>query len=79
MSKVLEVPVAPGNAPEFQLRVYAEANELTTKLEALDKFTVSKFFKTVPEDEQFRLEAQLVVMVKYLSILVDRINNFKTT
>lgn len=61
-----------------QERVQQEAKELNDKIQKLDSFIVERIelFCSLPKDEQTRLEQQLLAMKYYLSILVERMENF---
>lgn len=62
---------------DHEVRVTEEAKELNDKLQKLQEFiTKNEFFKTLPIEEQTRLKQQLMAMQYYLTILVERINNF---
>lgn len=61
---------------DFQQRVVAEKDELDTKIAALKKFFDSDTFKTVPIEEQKRLQAQAKAMDEYSNILHQRIAAF---
>ncbi len=61
---------------EHQERVITEFQELVTKTEALGKFLLSDFFKTIDPAEQERLKNQELVMTAYALILKERISNF---
>jgi hypothetical protein len=60
-----------------QQRVVDEKAELDKKIEALSKFiNSSPVFKSLPHDEQGRMEYQLLIMAEYSSILGERIAAF---
>jgi crAss001_48 related protein len=60
-----------------QQRVVDEKTELDTKLDKLKAFIMdSPIFKTLPVDEQKRLNAQYDVMEQYSKILKERIAAF---
>ena len=61
----------------FQERVVAEKTELDEKIVKLDSFRAGKTFRTLPEDEQDRLNRQLSFMQQYSGVLADRIAAFK--
>lgn len=61
-----------------QTRVIDEALELTDKLDKLWEFIKnSPIFKSLDLEEQTRLKQQESAMAYYLTILVERISNFK--
>lgn len=60
----------------FQQRVINEKAELDTNIFALDAFTKSERFPSLPEAEQLRMIRQLAVMQEYSSILGERIDAF---
>lgn len=62
--------------PAFQLRVVEESEELLTKIVKLDAFRNGEFFRTLPVDEQERLQLQRSAMMMYCEILQLRINHF---
>lgn len=60
-----------------QVRVYEEAVELDTKCKALTAFIESSsIFKVLDINEQNRLKQQLMAMTYYLTILIERMENF---
>lgn len=61
-----------------QERVQQEAKDLNDKIQKLNSFMVERIelFCSLPKEEQIRLEQQLLSMKYYLSILVERIENF---
>lgn len=60
-----------------QQRVIDEANELSVKLTALNKFiNGSTFFLSLDALEQKRMTRQSVSMELYWGVLAERINNF---
>ena len=61
-----------------QKRVIDEALELTDKLDKLWEFIKNNpIFKNLSNEEQTRLKQQESAMAYYLTILVERIDNFK--
>lgn len=73
----------PGNKKKgtmlpHQERVVAEKKELDAKLDSLKSFIEGDIFKTLPVDEQRRLNRQFDVMVEYSGILGQRIDAFPT-
>jgi len=65
------------SALPHQQRVIAEANDLGERAMKLAQFIKeNEIFKTLSEDEQFRMTKQLVFMDTYFDVLVERINNF---
>ena len=69
--------VEDATIPPHQKRVIEEQVELETKYTNLKIFiTNNPIFKSLNEEEQLRLSAQLKVMEEYNNILKDRINNF---
>lgn len=64
-------PMAP-----HQQRVVAEREELVHKYEKLTEFLKGDIFKTLSEDEQWRLRRQHTAMGEYVSILAERIVHF---
>jgi len=60
-----------------QQRVIEEANELADKIVKLTYFiSDNPIFKTLSDEEQFRMTKQLVFMDAYFDVLKERINNF---
>ena len=60
-----------------QQRVVVEANELGVKIEALNAFIGSNpIFLKLDDKEQSRLKNQVHFMIKYFSVLKERIENF---
>ncbi len=59
-----------------QERVVQEKKELDEKLAKLDAFGRTDFYKTLPDDEQGRLNRQHSVMEEYSRILGERIAAF---
>jgi len=59
-------------------RVVEEKKDLDGKIARLKTFVGSETFATLDEDEQDRLEEQLVVMHDYSRILGERIAAFKS-
>lgn len=70
------IPEVKESSPEHQKRVFGEAVELRSKLISLTKFLQSEAFQTISDEEQNRLYQQCLTMKHYLTILVERINNF---
>ena len=64
-------PMAP-----HQQRVVAEREELVHKLDKLIEFLKGDIFKSLPEDEQWRLRRQSNAMREYASVLAERIVHF---
>ena len=62
--------------PEHQQRVMDEAIGLAMNIFKLTQFRKGDVFKKLPKDEQSRLKQQGTIMVCYLSILKERIENF---
>lgn len=60
----------------FQTRVIDEKEALDLKREALKAFLPSGRFKTLPQDEQWRLIRQLAAMDAYSLVLDERIKAF---
>lgn len=63
---------------EYQVRVCEEARELDYKINKLSSFIKNPAapFVILNKDEQIRLKQQLMAMQYYLTILVERIENF---
>ena len=61
---------------EFQKRVVEEKKELDIKRDKLTEFLKGDTFKNLSEEEQDRLNRQLLVMEEYSNILAERIVNF---
>ena len=59
-----------------QQRVVDEKRELDVKLTKLDAFGRTELFKTLPEDEQGRLNRQHSLMEQYSAVLGERIAAF---
>ncbi len=73
-----DIPLNKGNWQPHQERVVVEAQELREKTDKLWEFVeTNKIFKTLSEDEQIRLKQQSMAMQYYLTILIERIENFK--
>lgn len=61
----------------YQQRVVDEANELRDRRGKLYAFIAQNpLFRKLPDDEQRRMNDQLVVMDQYALILQERINHF---
>jgi hypothetical protein len=60
-----------------QERVVVEKRELDEKITKLTLFKISSVFSSLPSDEQDRLSRQFDCMIKYSSILRERIDAFK--
>lgn len=61
----------------FKERVYNEAWDLESNTAKLDIFIrENKVFVDLPNEEQNRLKQQLMAMQYYLTILIERIENF---
>jgi hypothetical protein len=72
----METAAAKPMAPHQQ-RVVTEREELNQKIDKLKAFIMeSPIFKTLPADEQKRLNRQYDVMVEYSTILRQRIEAF---
>lgn len=62
---------------DYQIRVIEEAEDLQDKILLLEIFiTSNNIYKELSIDEQIRLKQQLMAMQYYLTILVERIENF---
>lgn len=61
----------------FQQRVIDEKNELSEKVDNLEKFTGGSFYPTLPAAEQARLYRQLLIMQLYEQVLAERISAFE--
>ena len=64
-------PMAP-----HQQRVVAEREELVHKIDKLTEFLKGDTFKSLPADEQDRLNRQLAIMEQYSNVLAERIVHF---
>lgn len=71
----VEVGDVSALAPHQQ-RVVAEAAELDERISKLSAFLPTGTFASLPEDEQGRLNAQLVAMLDYSGCLAERIAAF---
>jgi hypothetical protein len=72
----LMIPVTSNLLPH-QERVLIETKELGEKVNKLyDFINNNKIFITLSLDEQTRLSQQLIAMQYYLTILIERINEF---
>ena len=60
----------------FQIRVIAEREELSVRVEKLDVFIKSPAFAQVDPEERTRLIKQSDAMKQYESILTERIGAF---
>lgn len=60
----------------FQQRVIDEKKELDEKRVKLAAFLQGETFKTLPTDEQHRLQVQALSMSEYSTILGERIKHF---
>lgn len=66
--------------PPYQQRVYAEAEELTDRLNKLTDFVQKNpVFQTLPAAEQGRMKRQGLLMAALLSVLTERIDAFHET
>lgn len=62
----------------YQSRVYSEIQELAGKIKSLENFiNDNPEFPDLDNDEKIRLKQQLMAMQYYLTILIERIENFK--
>lgn len=61
---------------EYQQRVVNEKAELDRKLYLLIMFLDGETFKTLPSEEQERMQQQLGVMKEYSKILGERVAAF---
>ena len=61
---------------EWQKRVVAEQAELNKKVDSLKLFVNQKQFFYLLEPDQHLLEKQLISMIEYNSILLQRIARF---
>ena len=61
---------------DFQVRVVEEKKDLDEKITKLCAFIFSDKFKSVPKEEQVRMENQLYTMMDYSRCLKDRIASF---
>ena len=59
-----------------QQRVVEELEELTAKLDKLWNFIYGEVFKTLSIEDQNLLTEQASYMVRYVGVLVRRINKF---
>lgn len=59
-----------------QQRVVEERKELDIKRDKLTEFLKGDFFRTLPADEQERLNRQLAIMDSYSGVLAERIVHF---
>lgn len=76
--KIKQLDIRKKELLPHQTRVQDEAYELNDKVYKLNEFILNnKIFNTLPEEEQIRLQQQLMAMRYYLTILVERIENFK--
>lgn len=66
-----EKPLQP-----HQQRVVDERHELIFKVEKLAVFLTGDVFKTLPKDEQERLDRQYRIMSEYDAVLKERIAHF---
>jgi len=77
--RILEngIPLDKGNWQPHQERVVSEARELRERTDKLEEFIKNNgIFISLVESEQMRLKQQLLAMKYYLTILIERINNF---
>ena len=68
-----------GENQEYKMRVIIEAEELQRKVDKLDSFLDNipgEVLEQLVKDEHIRLKQQLMAMQYYLTILVERIENF---
>jgi hypothetical protein len=61
----------------FQERVVSEKTGIDFKIDRLAEFLKGETFRTLPEDEQRRLESQIDIMASYSDILRRRIEAFQ--
>lgn len=59
-----------------QQRVVDEKRELDEKIDKLIGFLETEIFKTLPVDEQERLNRQAIIMGMYTEVLRERIEAF---
>lgn len=72
------IPLDKGNWQPHQERVVQEARELREKSDKLYEFIDNNnIYHKLDIEEQDRLKQQLMAMQYYLTILVERIENFK--
>ena len=62
------------NTPPHVERMIAEGEQLVDRVEKLGAFLVGPVYKTLPEDEQVLMGAQVGAMTAYLHILTLRIS-----
>ncbi len=62
---------------DFQERVIREQSDLAMKISKLRNFITLDTFKSLPVDEQLRLQMQSNAMILYLHFLTERINHFQ--
>ena len=67
----------PGDMNAYQITVVDQAYELDDDIDMLENHLVTPEFAELEKDEQGRLKSQLLAMKAYLTILIDRINNFE--
>jgi hypothetical protein len=58
---------------EWQRRVVTEQSELSIKINNLTSFFNSKAFFYLPDEDQYLLEKQLIIMQQYNEVLLLRI------
>jgi hypothetical protein len=62
----------------YQERVVEEHKQLGEKIDKLDRFVAEdEIFTALPVEEKFRLRQQLSIMLRYSSILAERIGAFQ--
>lgn len=62
------------STPPHVERMIAEGEQLADRVEKLGAFLVGPVYKTLPEDDQVLLSAQVGAMTAYLQILTLRIS-----
>lgn len=65
-----------GHLPPHQQRVIGEKVQLDDKVQKLNGFIGTEFFKSLPEAEQDRLLRQAMSMRDYATVLEERIDAF---
>ena len=67
----------PEEMTTYQIGVVEKAYELDDDIDKLENRLITPEFAELEKDEQGRLKSQLLAMKAYLTILIDRINNFE--
>ena len=73
---IISVPKGRYITQPYQLRVFEERTALNLKLDSLADFIKGDVYKSLPADEQERLNRQFGLMSDYSRVLSERIAKF---